>query len=426
MISLRRLLSGWLAILLLCTCACAAAESAYEPIISAGGSFIYARDDQGRVFCWGDNQFGQLGRGKSAQSPKKIFMFAPMNGTADAPEGIPAISVFTSKCADLDTSQIRDIVCGCDYSYFLMNDGSIYGVGNAHGQNLEIGGIRNTHVRLSWQNAEIRELATGYGHTLVLTESGEVYAWGRNHAGQVGTGNTKTPIREVHQVDLPRIVDIGCCGNHSAAVDEDGNLWMWGSNEYHQISPAKDKKITSPVKIDLGFRVREVELGGHHTAVVDEEGNLYMWGRNSSCQVGVPKGKSDWVAEPVKLDLPLPVKMIDCYGALTWVVLEDGSLWTWGLNTYGQMGVGFYTGGESGLPLSHGEREYQGKTYSSKVLDGGVRDITIGDMFGAVLTEDGTVLTCGINKFGQLGRDARYRGPENFTLTPIPIRLAGE
>ena len=90
------------------------------------------------------------------------------------------------------------------------------------------------------------------------------------------------------------------------------------------------------------------------------------------------------------------------------------------------MGVGFYTGGESGLPLSHGEREYQGKTYSSKVLDGGVRDITIGDMFGAVLTEDGTVLTCGINKFGQLGRDARYRGPENFILTPIQIRLAGE
>ena len=287
-------------------------------------------------------------------------------------------------------------------------------------------GPRFFEPKYAFDGLKYTDLSCGFGQCLALTENGEVYAWGRNHAGQVGTGNTKTPIREVHQVDLPRIVDIGCCGNHSAAVDEDGNLWMWGSNEYHQISPAKDKKITSPVKIDLGFRVREVELGGHHTAVVDEEGNLYMWGRNSSCQVGVPKGKSDWVAEPVKLDLPLPVKMIDCYGALTWVVLEDGSLWTWGLNTYGQMGVGFYTGGESGLPLSHGEREYQGKTYSSKVLDGGIRDITIGDMFGAVLTEDGTVLTCGINKFGQLGRDARYRGPENFTLTPIPIRLAGE
>ncbi len=407
--SFRRLVSGCLAVLLLFVCAGAAGEGSYRPVIAAGGSFIYARDDQGKVYCWGHNEFGQLGLGNHAQKNKMLYEFV-------------------SKNPDLDILQIRDIVCGCDYSYFLMNDGSIYGVGTAsNGQDLEQGGIHYTHVRLSFQDPTIVQLATGYGHTLALNEAGEVYAWGRNHAGQVGNGNHKSPVREVVRLDLPRIVDIGCCGNHSAAVDEDGNLWMWGDNSYHQISPARDKYFMSPVLIDLGgIKVREVELGGHHTAIVDEDGNLYMWGRNTACQIGVDSGKKTFVDEVTKLDLPLPVRTVDCYGSLTWVVLEDGSLWTWGLNTYGQMGVGFNTGGESGLPLSHGELEFKGKKYSSKVLDGGVAAVTIGDCFGAVLLEDGTVLTCGINKYGQLGREAPYRGETNFTLTATPLKLISE
>ena len=405
--SLRRLTAALLAVLLFSVCACAAAEGSYRPILKAGGSFFYARDDQGKVYCWGHNELGQLGRGNHAQYNKKIYEF-------------------DSRTPGMDLLEIRDIVCGCDYSYFLMNDGSIYGVGTgSNGQNLEIKGNQTIHVRLSFQDPTIVELATGYGHTLVLNEAGEVYAWGRNHAGQVGNGNHKTPVREAVKLDLPRIVDIGCCGCHSAAVDEDGNLWMWGDNSYHQISPAKDKFFMSPVRIDLDFKVREVELGGHHTAVVDEDGNLYMWGRNLACQIGIDTGKSKYVDTVTKLDLPLPVKTVDCYGSLTWVVLEDNSLWTWGLNSYGQMGVGFNTGGESGLPLSHGELEYKGQQYSSKVLDGGVAAITIGDCFGAVLMEDGTVLTCGINKFGQLGRDAPSRGKTNFTLTPAKLRLMG-
>ena len=403
----RRLAAMLLAALLLAACACAGAEGSYRPIIAAGGSFIYARDDQGRVWCWGHNELGQLGRGNRAQSNKKIYEFE-------------------SRTPGLDILEIRDIVCGCDYSYFLMNDGSIYGVGTgSNGQNLEKAGNQTTHVRLSYQDPTIVQLATGYGHTLALNEAGEVYAWGRNHAGQVGNGNHKGPIREPVRLDLPRIVDIGCCGSHSAAVDEDGNLWMWGDNSYHQISPAKDKYFMSPIRIDLDFKVREVELGGHHTAVVDTDGNLYMWGRNTACQIGIEAGRNTYVDTVTKLDLPLPVRIVDCYGSLTWVVLEDGSLWTWGLDTYGQMGVGFNTGGESGLPLSHGEMEFKGKPYSSKVLDGGVAAITIGDCFGAALLEDGTLLTCGINKYGQLGREAPYRGKPNFTLTPANLRLKG-
>ena len=407
---IRRLTAVLLAALFLSACACAGAEGSYRPIIAAGGSFIYARDDQGKVYCWGHNGFGQLGRGNRTQKNRAIYEFE-------------------SKTPGLDVLQIRDIVCGCDYSYFLMNDGSIYGVGTgSNGQYLDKGGTQTVHVRLSFKDPTIVQLATGYGHTLALNEAGEVYAWGRNHAGQVGNGSHKGPVREAYRVKLPRIIDIGCCGCHSAAVDEDGNLWMWGDNSYHQISPARDKYFMSPVKIDLGgIKVREVELGGHHTAIVDVDGNLYMWGRNTACQIGVDLGRKTktFVDTVTKLDLPLPVKTVDCYGALTWVVLEDGSLWTWGLNTYGQMAVGFNTGGESGLPLSHGELEFKGQKYSSKVLDSGVAAITIGDCFGAALLEDGTLLTCGINKYGQLGRDAPYRGKTNFILTAADLRLMG-
>ncbi|MBR5376285.1 MAG: Ig-like domain-containing protein, partial [Lachnospiraceae bacterium] len=65
-------------------------------------------------------------------------------------------------------------------------------------------------------------------------------------------GTHKGPVREVVKMDLPRIVDIGCCGCHSAAVDEDGNLWMWGCNSYGQLGDGTKTDRHVPVQISLG------------------------------------------------------------------------------------------------------------------------------------------------------------------------------
>ncbi len=386
----RRLISGLLAVLLLGACTGAFAETV-EPLIAAGGSFMYARDSQGNWYCWGDNQFGQLGRGNKTNNKEKVYEFRTKN-------------------PDLDPADIKGVYCGCDYTYFLMNDGRIFGAGTSNnGQHLDVLGNKATHVLLSYRDPTIVTMATGYGQTLALNEAGEVYAWGRNNKGQVGNGTRKQVRKQPYKLDLPKITMIACGGLHSAALDENGDLWMWGDNSYHQISPAKDKMYTSPVKVDLGgLKVAMMDLGGHCSAIVDENGDMYMWGRNDTMQLSFDTGKTKFVAEKTKVDLPLPVKTFSSYGSQTWAVLEDGSLWTWGHDDYGQLGIGQRTPANVGLPLS-------------KVYDSGVVKVTVGDLFGQAMLEDGTLLSAGMNKFGQLGRTAPYNGDASLGVGKIDL-----
>ena len=342
----------------------------YPFLLTAGGSFAYCRDDQGTLLVYGDNQFGQLGKGGKAQSKK------------------PA--VFASKNSEIDPAHIREIYAGCDYSFFLMDDGSIYGVGNNAYNPLLLGYNRSmaaTHVRIPLDDTTIVKMACGFGQVLALNEAGEVWAWGRNSDGQVGCGTTKK-ITAPQKLPLTGIVDIAAGGKFSIALDKDGVLWGWGKNESHQLSNGKEKYFASPIQVDIGdIRPAFIDAGGETISVVDTEGRLWMWGRNDVMQIGIDT-KNQAVLEPRLFEeLPAPVVFVDSYNSQTYVILSDGSLWGWGNNRSGQLGLGKKT---VGSPVS--------MIWPSDVIYVTSFDVTM----NCVLS-DGTVLACGSNKFGQFG-----------------------
>jgi alpha-tubulin suppressor-like RCC1 family protein len=346
------------------------AQEEKGPIVIVGGSFAYVRDKQGVIHVWGDNQFGQLGKGNAAQSMK------------------PAI--FKTK-ADFDPADVKDIITGCDYSYFLMDDGSIWGAGNSTNASLTKEGIFRTHYRLNFSDPTVKMMASGFGHTLAVNEAGEVYGWGRNSNGQVGIGSpNNNNVGQPTKIEgLPKIVQVACGGKFSLALDAEGGLWGWGDNQHHQISPTDTKRFNEPVKIDTGdIQIRDIDAGGSFSAVVDQEGKMYMWGINQECQLGIEA--SGDVLSPMLVDLPLPVKTMEIYSSMTYVILEDGSLWGWGNNTYGQLGLGFRTASGLGVTLS-------------KIDDGPYTMMSGGSLFLLAVKEDGTMMAAGINKFGQLG-----------------------
>ncbi len=357
-----------LAALLLCILSAQAEE--YPFLLTAGGSFAYARDDQGQLTVYGDNQFGQLGKGGKAQSKR------------------PA--AFKTKNTELDPAQIRGIYAGCDYSFFLMNDGSIFGVGNNAYNPLLLGYNRSmatTHVRIPLEDTTIVKMACGFGQVLALNASGEVWAWGRNSDGQVGNGTTKR-ITTPQKLPLTSIVDIAAGGKFSIALDKDGVLWGWGKNESHQLSNDKDKYYPSPIRVDIGeIRPMLIDAGGETISVVDTDGRLWMWGRNDVQQIGVDTGGKPVLEPRLFEELPAPVTFVDSYNSQTYVILSDGSLWGWGNNRSGQLGLGKKT---TGSPVS--------QIWPSDVIY-----VTSFDVSMNCVLSDGTVLACGSNKFGQFG-----------------------
>ena len=340
-------------------------------ILTAGGSFAYCQDNQGTLMVYGDNQFGQLGKGGRGQSRK------------------PA--VFKTKNKEIDTAHIREIYAGCDYSFLLMDDGTIYGVGNnSYNPLLSKRSMEVTHVRIPLEDTTVVKMACGFGQVLALNEAGEVWAWGRNSDGQVGSGTLKKPTAP-QKLSLSGIVDIAAGGKFSIALDENGVLWGWGSNAHHQLSRGNEKYFTSPVQIDIGdIHPAMIDAGGETVCVVDTEGRLWMWGRNHVLQVGFDNGGKD-VTEPRLIsELPDKVVMVDSYNAQTYVILADGSLWGWGNNRSGQLGLGKKT---VGSPVS--------MIWPSNVIY-----VTSFDVSMNCVLADGTVLACGSNKFGQFGSSA--------------------
>ena len=351
---------------------CFPAHAEYDVLLAVGGSFVYTRDRSGVVRVWGDNQYGQLGKGSNHQNKNP--------------------SVFKSKNEQLDPLQIKGIYTGCDYSYFLMNDGTIYGVGNNLNGALTVkNGYCSTHVKINLNDDTITTIAGGFGHTLALNAAGEVYAWGRNNAGQVGNGKTVavyTPVK----LALQNIVAIAAGGKFSIALDRDGVLWGWGANDNHELADNNTKLFKEPVRINTGdLKIKMIDAGGSFVAVVDEDGILYMWGVNDVNQLGFDSAGADVTQPHAVSELPLPVVYLASYSSQTYVILSDGSLWGWGNNTYGQLGLGFRTASGKGVTVN--------KIYDEKP----VVMVQGGSLCMTAMLDDGTLLAAGINKFGQLG-----------------------
>ena len=355
-------------------------------LLAVGGSFVYARDSEGVLRVWGDNQFGQLGKGHVSQNLK--------------------VYEFKTKSTELDVSLLEDIVTASDYSFMVMSDGTVWGAGNNSYLPLTVkSGKYSTHVKANLPETPIA-MATGFGHVMMLTENGEVYAWGRNSEYQVGNGKHKH-VQEPYKVDVQNIVQIACGGKFSIALDAEGQLWGWGDNEHHAISPDKATTIPTPVKIDTGdIDIAYIDACGGSVVLLDTEGVLWTWGRNDFYQLGYDtKGKS--TTAPQAVPLPLAVTYVAAYSSQTYAILEDGSLWSWGNNSYGQLGQGFRSSSTEGV--------LPGKCWDSDVVL-----VQGGSLFCVAMLEDGTLLTAGISKFGQQGEGTSQ---SKYTLAPNGMDL---
>lgn len=380
-------------VLLLCMIATSASAVTYTTpdgrnvLLAVGGSFAYARDTEGVLRVWGDNQFGQLGKGSVSQS----FI----------------VKEFKTKNEELDVSLLQDIVTASDYSFMWLEDDTLWGAGNNSYLPLTVrAGKYSTHVKINLPPCTPAAMATGFGHALLLTDEGKVYAWGRNSEYQVGNGKHKH-VQEPFLLPLENIVQIAAGGKFSLALDSDGQLWGWGDNEHHQLSPEKQTHIKTPVKINTGdIDIEYIDACGGSIALLDTAGTLWTWGRNDFHQLGYDtKGKP--TTAPQAVPLPLPVTYVAAYSSQTYAILEDGSLWSWGNNSYGQLGQGFRSSSTQGV-------------LPGKCWDSGVVLVQGGSLFCLAMLEDGTLLSAGISKFGQLGHgDSKSK----YTLSPNGMDL---
>ncbi|MEO8561884.1 MAG: protein kinase [bacterium] len=289
--------------------------------IVAGGLHTCLVAVDGRAFCWGGNDRGQVG---------------VLGGTRlSSPSPVGAELRFTS------------VAPGLAHSCAIARGGALWCWGeNDHGQL----GDRSTIARAlpvrSAVGHAFRSIAAGAAHTCGIELDGEAWCWGADGHGQLGDGGSADhtlPV-SVSGGDLFSSIDVGW--NFTCALTRDGKAMCWGENAAGQLGDGStsDRRTPSAVQSDVQFK--SITAGNAHACGVTDGGDAYCWGRNASGELG--DGTTAPRTTPVRVRSNEHFVSIAAGAVHTCAVAQDGEAWCWGRNTYGQLGNGGTT--DSGQP----------------------------------------------------------------------------
>ncbi|XP_012579744.1 PREDICTED: probable E3 ubiquitin-protein ligase HERC6 isoform X3 [Condylura cristata] len=232
----------------------------------------------------------------------------------------------------------------------LHSDGSISACGdNSQGQ-LGQKGVQSRKQPAPIQAFEtlcIGFVSCGKEHSLAVCQKGRVFAWGAGSEGQLGTGEYKEisfiPMKVKFLTDI-KIIQVSCGHHHSLALSEDGQVFSWGNNKYGQLGLKMDlpsQATPQRVRSLLGIPVTQVAAGGNHSFALSLSGTSFGWGWNNAGQLSLSGNETpDQSPKPVLIGAlrNLCVTYISCGYEHTAVLTEKRRVFTFGDNSYGQLG----------------------------------------------------------------------------------------
>jgi len=277
---------------------------------------------------------------------------------------------------------------------------------NTNGQLANGSSGDQTHVPQQVKSLDgVRTVEAGSGHVIAIMEDGSAFGWGRNGFGQIGDISTDQQAKPT-RVKLEGIKAVAPGGGHTLFLLEDGTVWGCGAGFFGMLGPDNMRVHPVPVKIEAPTNIVQLVSGGSHALALLDDGTVWAWGRDDCGQLadGDQTGKRDGALVQVHAGreyplraLPQPVEgvtgatFVATGGGHSLVVLEDGSLITWGLNDCGQLGDGV---------TQNRKREYRTPV---KALVSDVKAVAGAYHHTLILLGDGTVRACGINDRGQCG-----------------------
>jgi alpha-tubulin suppressor-like RCC1 family protein len=236
-------------------------------------------------------------------------------------------------------------------------------------------------------------VSAGTAHSVAIKQNGTLWSWGDNGDGEIGTGCSgsgcfyySTPTQITTATNW---ASISAGGFFTIAIKTDGTLWAWGSNYAGQLGDgctpmSSCANKTTPTQIGTDTDWAAVSAGGNHVIALKTGGTLWTWGINDYGQLGNgAPGPTAYSSVPVKIGTATNWKAIAAGDMHSLAIKTDGTLWAWGDNDYGQLGITC-----SGSCSSAGAPTQVGTDTNWKDVDGGF-DLTI------ALKTDGTVWTWG-------------------------------
>ncbi|XP_028027554.1 regulator of chromosome condensation [Bombyx mandarina] len=313
--------------------------------VQAGGMHTIALDSSGKIWTFGCNDEGALGRATSNEkdegTPKQV--------------SLPVAAVAVS--------------AGDSHSAALLQNGDVYAWGSFRDSHGSMGlVVRGREGKPCKEPVKIDigepavEIASGGDHLVVLTTSGSVFTLGCGEQGQLGRLAQRSASRDARQgfsallvparVTLRQAAARVWAGHHATFVldAQHARLFAFGLNNYGQLGITGEKRKTalfSPTECDALRAVGDdhawsaVALGQHHTLTLAANGQIYALGRCEYGRLGLGDKSGD--AETLELIPKLQNKKCISIAAGTsnsFAVTDSGEVYSWGMGSEGQLGTG--------------------------------------------------------------------------------------
>ena len=287
--------------------------------ITAGSSHSVALDSDGAVWTWGANPLGQLGNGSTAQS------------------NIPV------KVSSVLVSNVVAIAAGQHHTVALRSGGTVVTWGGNYFGQLGTNALLNNNPNQPSDVRDIKDVvavAAGVEHTVVLDKDGAVWTWGSNSSGQLGNDSTVNSPIPVKVSNLTNVVAIAAGENFTVALQGDGKLWAWGANDRGQLGDGTIVNRLTPVHV-YSSSISLLAAGGKHSVCLSP-GKVFTCGNNDYGQLGYAT-YTTYTTQYAIIQGTSTVVALAAGGSHTVALGNDGSVWSWGLNDSGQLGVAIST-----------------------------------------------------------------------------------
>ena len=254
------------------------------------------------------------------------------------------------------------------------------------------------------------------------TNSGQLWANGENEFGDLGQNNNvaySSPVQvgsevtwSVPESDSAAHRKGDGAGARAAFIKSDGTLWAWGYNDHGRLGHNNTTNYSSPVQVGSGTDWKTVTNNASNTkccGAIKTDGTLWVWGENDYGNLGL----NDHVdySSPTQIPGTTWTQVVVAQDGPSVGLKSDGTLWTWGYSHWGQLGLN-----QSGNVKISSPTQVPGTTWSK--ICGGYRQ------FGAIKT-DGTLWVCGGNSYGNLAQNDQGGHPSYNTARSSPVQVPG-
>ena len=288
--------------------------------VGVGTDHTCAILDDDSLHCWGNNQYGQLGNGKTGK----------VNGTV-------AVSLGENRTAKM-------VQAGNGHTCAILDDDSLKCWGRNHEGQVGINSSTTVqtspiNISLGGSDKTAKMIALGSHHTCaILKDDNTLKCWGFNQSGQIGDGSTdsRAAPTAINLGENRTALAVDAGGEHTCAILDNKNLICWGLNDKGQLGDGGSTNLPSPhlaVSVSLSSFPDSISLGHKHSCVLLINGSPFCWGDNDHHQLGDGNTSPSSLPVTPALGSNATARTISAGSQNTCAIMEDDSLVCWGDNT---------------------------------------------------------------------------------------------